>query len=61
MVANASDPENDEEGDILDTSPLPAEKKIKKRVVLRGNDEPQLTEALRTRRPVGEWRPYIVD
>ena len=60
-IANASDPEKEPE-DAVDTSPLPAEeKKMKKRVVVRGNDEPQLTEALRTRRRVSELRPYTVD
>ena len=59
-IANASDPEKEPE-DTLDTSPLPVpDKKMKKRVVIRGNEEPH-PEALRTRRRVPDLRPYTVD
>ena len=61
VAANASDPENDEE-DALDTSPLPAEKKMKKLVVLRGFDEPQVqTEALRPRLQIEDFRRGCID
>ena len=59
-IANASDPEQEPE-DTLDTSPLPVPaKKINRRVVNRGNEEPR-PEALRTRRRISELRPYTVD